>query len=1249
MATRSEHPDPLPPRHQSHAEPHQPFPPHQPLTPHQPLAAHPPLASHQPLTPHQRPRPKDHETSPDDTLPQAGSRAGELDDLAAGEGETPSRTRRRWEVGPRWRKLRLRPRWVIATAAAGLLILWLLPTLVAYTPLFTWIVNRTAADLNGTVTVGSASLGWFSPIVLGDVAVRDQEDRPLAEIPKVCGDRSLLSVLMDTSRLGRFRLEEPKFTLVLRDDGSNLEDALAEYLNSEKPQEKVDVAVEIVDGSVAVEEARGKRSWQVEKFQLAARAPISRSKPVELEVSGVVPEGQRKGQFKVGLKVQQQRSASAKRSEESDDGEEQLGPDEVSLALDGIPLAMFETLLRRVVPGARISGRVATAIQGRWDSHQADGAIVLAGTVRGEALAWSCPALGRDTPALERLEVKGQAAWQGGRLRLDRCTVESDLGDLSVAGVLDLSASSAGDRLASILHQSMEVKGQLDLARLAAALPHTLRIRRGTQITAGKLQLAMSSRRRPEGMAWEGQLQTTNLMAKQGGQSLTWREPVTIALAARETPQGPAVDRLHCRSDFLTVYAAGTRDKFTATANFDLNQLARQSGGFLDLGGLQLAGRGSSNLAWTRSDQQTFAAKLTFQADQFKLAFPGRLTWFEEHVSADLSATGWTDFQSSRFDTALAHVEAGTVNTGLDTFQVRLMEPVTGLGRGRPLVLEVQSRGQLARWQPRISPWIDVSAWKLGGGYELLTEVSTSHDAIGLRRTQLSVTDLVASGPQLNLREPQVQLTLAGQWNSRGRRLELESAQLTSAGLVAQADRLVLAMPARGSVELDGTVQGEVALDRLQQWTTVGPPDPAQWRLQGRLSGITSFQRSGGIIAGQFDAVIVDLLATNSSGQRYHEGEIRLAGRASYNDLNRWLQVERLSLSSGTIRSTANGKVAKVNGQTELDLNGTIDYDLDRVSELLRTRYGNAIALSGRGSAPVSYRGPLGSDRAVAAASLNWERATLYGFQFGSGELRAQFSRGVVDIQPMSLEVNEGRLKLAPHVRISPEPKLLALEPGRAVDQVRITPAACAALLQYLAPLLAGVTQAEGRFSIDLDGCHVPLGGPADGQHVPLAGPADGEIAGKLTIHSIQVGPGPLIQQLAQLLGRPMTARLAREMVVPFRMTGRRVYHEQMELVFSDVTVRTKGSVGLDQTLSLLVEMPVPPQWQGNPAIAPLLRNQVIQLPVVGTLSQPRIDLRALEQVSRQSLQNAARNVIEDQFNRQLNRLMAPPPQPPPR
>ena len=43
-----------------------------------------------------------------------------------------------------------------------------------------------------------------------------------------------------------------------------------------------------------------------------------------------------------------------------------------------------------------------------------------------------------------------------------------------------------------------------------------------------------------------------------------------------------------------------------------------------------------------------------------------------------------------------------------------------------------------------------------------------------------------------------------------------------------------------------------------------------------------------------------------------------------------------------------------------------------------------------------------------------------------------------------------------------------------------------------------------------------------------------------------------------------------------------------MELIFPDFTIRTKGSVGIDdQTLSLLAEMPIPPKWlQNNPLAA---------------------------------------------------------------
>jgi len=198
--------------------------------------------------------------------------------------------------------------------------------------------------------------------------------------------------------------------------------------------------------------------------------------------------------------------------------------------------------------------------------------------------------------------------------------------------------------------------------------------------------------------------------------------------------------------------------------------------------------------------------------------------------------------------------------------------------------------------------------------------------------------------------------------------------------------------------------------------------------------------------------------------------------------------------------------------------------------------------------------------------------------------------------------------------------------------QVQITPQMCTSALKYIAPVLAGVTMAEGRFSVEMQGCRIPL-----------ADPAQGELAGRLTVHSVQVGPGPLVRELAVLLGRAAPATLRRESAVDFRMVRGRVYHQGLELTFPDLTIRTYGSVGLDQTLALMAEMPIPPKWLGHELLAKAMTNQTIRLPIGGTLSQPKIDRRELERLSSQFIERAARNVLGNEVGRQLDSLFGRP------
>jgi hypothetical protein len=114
---------------------------------------------------------------------------------------------------------------------------------------------------------------------------------------------------------------------------------------------------------------------------------------------------------------------------------------------------------------------------------------------------------------------------------------------------------------------------------------------------------------------------------------------------------------------------------------------------------------------------------------------------------------------------------------------------------------------------------------------------------------------------------------------------------------------------------------------------------------------------------------------------------------------------------------------------------------------------------------------------------------------------------------------------------------------------------------------------------------------------------------------------------------------LTRESQVEFRVVDGRVYHRGLELVFPDVTVRTYGSVGFDQSLAIIAEMPVPDKWIGNNALGKALEGKIIKLPIGGTLHQPTIDQRELEKLAGNVVRDMAEDRLKNELNRQLEKL----------
>jgi len=205
----------------------------------------------------------------------------------------------------------------------------------------------------------------------------------------------------------------------------------------------------------------------------------------------------------------------------------------------------------------------------------------------------------------------------------------------------------------------------------------------------------------------------------------------------------------------------------------------------------------------------------------------------------------------------------------------------------------------------------------------------------------------------------------------------LTRAQLTSDTLRLEAEDAIVGMPETGPLELAGDIRYRGDLTRLQQWLS-DPTKPMKCRVGGTISGEGRIKQTGGMAVGQLDNTIEHLVVQGSSGRQYYEPRVHLVARGSYEQQKQLLNLEQLQLEADPLNGAARGKLSSQDERTDVQLTGQLNYDLDKLSALLYPYFGAGVRVVGRGTAPVSYRGPLSLAEAQAGASMKWLGANLY-------------------------------------------------------------------------------------------------------------------------------------------------------------------------------------------------------------------------------------------------------------------------------
>ncbi|TWT38336.1 hypothetical protein [Blastopirellula retiformator] len=1161
----------------------------------------------------------------------------------------PRRRRSRKSRGGSWR-------WIaLILLVAGL---YLLPSIIAMTPLLGIVVASATGDINGKASVGSASLGWMSATTLRNVTLADTEGNVVASIEELKTSKSLLSLMMSQRDLGVVEILRPSADIVVSPGTSNIEAILFPPAEYEAVEEEVAAATDPValpkmnltirEGTIEIRETTSDDQWSLDDFAADFNSTAT--------AEGGLAQG-----FTLQTAVKQAEQTGQLQAQGNLTAEEAV----VDVIATNVPLGLAQAIATRLETELRTQGKL-------------DGKLRLAQSAEGNTVSGDMQAvfggiswpqvLGPKPVSNGQVAFRGKLLHGGGRLQAEEVAVTTDFGanfvadgDVPISQLTDFTALPV-----AASEQAWRVGGTVDLEKMSAKFPQLMRLREDAVIQSGQAVFQLSHDPQQPGLITAiGNV--SDVGAVVSGQAVAWDDPLSVDLALVQGPSGLQLQRAEAKSSFLV--ADGTGDATGAQIHMmiDLAKLSAELAQFLDLG-VELAGAADGYVQVQRQNANVASLAGSFRGANMRAIRDGVDVWNDAAAEIKFNATVRDN----------AVVETGTFSwiAGQDLLSLETIAPIE-LGGVEPKQLKLQLNGSLGHWQNRLAGLMNLGQVRLDGTTAATAGVVLSEQQVAVSDIKASLSNFALSSPTLNVFEPNLEVEGNLTYGLQDGRITSPNFTMVGTTISARGKQVNFLPPTAGR---KGAAVGSIAyrldLSRTMQWK--------RWAAQpaflpaGELAGSLNFtQETGGATARIVGEVKNFQLGALSRVAAPQMTQVSMAGNAGggaqYDvvwrepsvafELNCQIDaadtatIEKMNLSTDAVQFDVAGKVQQWSTAPIANLQGNSKYDWDKLAPVIAAFAGQEVKLTGKQQSPFQISGPLTaadsqstapfawlSPQLAAAGSIAWQQATLYGVPIGAANIKANLNEGVVNFDPLAMEISGGKLNARPRVTLLTNPPLLQLPQSRMVENLAITPQMCQGWMKYAAPLLADSTRAEGRFSLDVQ--------QAD---FPLLNPMGGEAVGTLMIHGAEVRPGPLAYQYVvvakqiqaivkkQIPGQvnPNETVLMRmpDQQVPVQMTGGRVYHQNLTMQIDSVQIISQGSVGIDQTIQMVARIPVQDAWiQSNPALASL-KGQTLEVPISGTLDSPKIDDRALEAIAGQAIGGAAQDLLERGLNRGLDKL----------
>ncbi|MBX3418011.1 MAG: hypothetical protein KF851_10445 [Pirellulaceae bacterium] len=1181
------------------------------------------------------------------------------DRTASDDQESSSSGRRRGTRSRRSRSNERRPsrlRWVMFLAFGLLVFVAIAPNLIGWTSLKDTVIGWAAKDFDGQVTVDSLSLGWLQPIQMTGLRAVDASGNSLVEVESLTSSNRLYQFLTGKD-LGSFAIVRPKLNLILREGGSNLEDALKRYLDQEptttEPTTVPKISLAISEGQVFIASHSDTNPWELGKIN--AQLMAGRQVALHGDLSASVARGEQFGNFSTQFSI--------------DDGSDQIQFSNViaQTHCDGLPLGFLAPLMERVVGPVRIHGTVGGNIAAQLKDAGAIANVKFQETHVSQ-LQFAAPALlGKDVVQMAAIVANGEVTHDDQGIIAQKLNVSSDIGRLTADGQLNWRQFQRLTETGQLLETSFQLDGRIDLARLANLMPETIKLVDDTRVESGTLVVQVSSRPQQGAARIVVNVDSSNLVAVRDGQRLAWQQPLRFVSTIAQRDRSWALDEVFCESDFLNLRGEATLQRGSFQVDGDLAVLMERLGQFIDVGAWRLQGKLAGQLGWqiASHDSSPQAATLlnqplnlngNFTITEPLVSFPGIKPWRESQVELKVVGRG------SASPEGVVSLTQGTLDAviGNERLNAQLNHPITDLLNNPKWQATCTLQGQLAKWLHHAGAVVDLSFLNTDGQAEVQTQLLLDGQQLLLSDLKYIVRNWRFDGYGMKIREPEVSGTGVMRYDLGNGQILFPDLTLVCSAVAARGDRVTLDLSKHWDV--GGNVAFRADAHRVLDWYGMySAPDSVHFfgEVEGAIQLTSNPQAIVGQIQGQVNNFIAAQQAAGTQGpwtELLREPTVKFQSVAKLSqDFNR-LELEGFQADAASVKLRADGSLDDIAGVMLTDLKGTWSPDWQRVQGLLDAYTYQMVRMTGRQDQAFAIRGPLFATNPnapwppaelQASTQIGWQQASVFLLPVEAAEVTASLGNGVAQLDTGVVPFSDGQVRLVAGLPLHAPQWVVQIPAGTIADKVALTPQICRDWMKFVNPLLADVATAQGRVSLESSGVTIPV---ADFQQ------ASGR--GVVHLNQVTVGAGPTAMKMIEavetirMVLRPMGANEPKdrsvwirvdEQAVPFAVQGGRVHHEGMRMTMKDLTVRTTGSVGFDQSLNMIAEIPIAEDWLRGEEWMAALKGEVIRIPITGTVSQPKIDMQGIRDLSlnlaRRTAENKLGGLVTEQTDRLQNRV----------